>query len=99
MKIDKVGYIYILANHKNGTLYVWVTSDLKKRMREHKNNITWWFSSKYDTKLLIYYEDCGNIENAILREKQLKWGSRKRKIELIESINPNWNDLHENIID
>ena len=95
--MTKNWYIYIIANQKNGTLYVWVTSNLLKRIREHKNNITEGFTSKYSTKLLVYYEDCGSIESAILREKQLKWWSRKRKIDLIESINPSWRDLYDDI--
>ena len=70
--MTKNWYIYIITNQKNGTLYVWVTSNLSKRIREHKNDIHEWFASKYNAKLLVYYEYCGSIENAILREKQLK---------------------------
>jgi len=97
--MSKKWYIYILANKKNGTLYVWVTSNLQKRIWEHKNHTTWWFTTKYNTQRLVYYEDCGSIENAILREKQLKSWNRKRKIDLIESINSDWKDLYDDIVD
>ncbi len=86
-------YIYILFNKRNGTLYTGVTSDLKKRVYEHKNKLTEGFTSKYDVDKLGYYEEYNNIKNAIEREKQIKDGSRKKKIALIESMNPFWKDL------
>lgn len=86
-------YIYILFNKRNGTLYTGVTSDLKKRVYEHKNKLIEGFTSKYDVDKLGYYEEYNNIKNAIEREKQIKDGSRKKKIALIESINPFWKDL------
>lgn len=86
-------YIYILFNKRNGTLYTGVTSDLKKRVYEHKNKLTEGFTSKYDVDKLGYYEEQNDIKNAIEREKQIKDGSRKKKIALIESMNPFWKDL------
>ena len=90
--------IYILSNKKNGTLYVGVTSDLVKRIWQHKNNVASGFASKYKCKSLVYYELYDDIENAILREKKIKGGSRKKKIDLIEGLNPNWNDLYKGIV-
>lgn len=90
--------IYIMANKKNGTLYTGVTSDLVKRVYEHKISVTKGFSSQYDCKMLVYYEAHNEMIEAILREKQIKAGSRKRKIELIEGVNPGWNDLYEEIV-
>ncbi|MFA7298348.1 MAG: GIY-YIG nuclease family protein [Candidatus Absconditabacterales bacterium] len=93
--MNKLGYVYILSNKKNGTLYVGVTSDLIKRIYEHKNKTIPGFSSQYGLDKLVYYEECGDIKNAIAREKQLKGGNRKNKLQLIENINPQWRDLSE----
>ena len=98
MSDEKQGYVYILFNKKNGTLYTGVTSNLIKRVYEHKNKLADGFSSKYDISKLGYYEVYGSIVLAIEREKQIKGGSRKKKIELIESMNPEWNDLYDSII-
>ena len=81
-------YIYILANKRNGTLYIGVTSNLVKRVYEHKNNIIEGFSKKYHVHKLVYYEITNDIESAIRREKQLKKWNRKWKLELIEKNNP-----------
>ena len=86
-------YIYILFNKRNGTLYTGVTSDLKKRVYEHKNKTYEGFTSKYNVIKLGYYEEYNDIKQAIEREKQIKDGSRKKKMRLIESINPSWEDL------
>ena len=86
-------YIYILFNKRNGTLYTGVTSDLKRRVYEHKNKVFDGFTSKYDVNKLGYYEEYNDIKQAIEREKQIKDGSRKKKKSLIESINPSWEDL------
>lgn len=94
----KNGFLYILSNKPNGTLYVGVTSNLIKRIYEHKNEITPGFSTRYNVKNLVYYEIFDFIEDAIAREKQLKAGSRAKKIILIESINPKWKDLYEEIL-
>ena len=87
-----------MTNKRDGTLYTGVTSDLVQRIHEHKNNVKAKFASKYNCKILVYYETFDDIENAIMREKQLKAGSRKKKIELIETLNSDWRDLYEDII-
>ena len=89
--------IYMMANRKNGTLYTGVTSDLIKRVYEHKNNFVESFTQKYNCKLLVFYELSDSMETAIMREKQIKAGSRKKKLELIENQNPSWVDLFEQI--
>lgn len=93
----KPWYIYIMASERNGTLYAGVTSNILRRIEEHKNWIIEWFSKKYNTKLCVYYEYFESIESAIMREKQLKWWNRKQKLELIEIMNPEWRDLTEQI--
>jgi len=90
-------YVYILASKKNWTLYIWVTSDLKKRIYEHKEWLIDWFTKKYDVKHLVYYEEHSTIEDAIYKEKQLKKWNRSWKIELIEEKNPQWEDLYDDI--
>ena len=90
-------YVYILFSKKNGTLYTGVTSDLKKRIWEHKSKIIDGFTSKYNVDKLGYYEICNDINSAISGEKQIKAGNRKNKINLITSMNPNWEDLYEKI--
>lgn len=92
------GYIYILFNKQNGTLYTGVTSNLAKRIYEHKNKLADGFTKKYNVDKLGYYEIYDTIEAAIEREKQIKGGSRKQKLQLIESINPHWTDLYDTII-
>jgi putative endonuclease len=82
----KKGYIYIMTNKPNGTLYIGVTNDLVRRVYEHKNSLVDGFTKRYKLKSLVYYEVFDFIENAIEREKQLKAGSRTKKIFLIESI-------------
>jgi len=94
----KQGYIYILFNQRNGTLYVGVTSNIVKRIYEHKNKFTGGFTQRYNIDKLGYYEVFPTIASAINREKQIKSGSRKKKIDLIESINPGWNDLYNEIV-
>ena len=91
----KRAYVYILSNKRNGTLYVGVISNLVKRIFEHKEKVVNGFSAKYNLDLLVYYEEWWNIEEAIQREKQLKAGNRKKKLGLIESINPDCKDLSE----
>ncbi|MCL2593511.1 MAG: GIY-YIG nuclease family protein [Defluviitaleaceae bacterium] len=94
----KQGYVYIMFNQKSGTLYTGVTSDLVKRVYEHKNGIFDGFTKQYGIDKLGYYEICGSVKDAILREKQIKAGSRKKKIELIEKQNPDWLDIYFTII-
>ncbi|HIS81992.1 TPA: GIY-YIG nuclease family protein [Candidatus Scatenecus faecavium] len=93
----KNGYVYILFNKRNGTLYTGVTSDLQKRVCEHKNKLIDGFTKKYNVDKLAYYEVCENIEDAIVKEKKLKGYSRKNKLKLIEINNPDWNDLYDDI--
>jgi putative endonuclease len=90
--------VYIVANKKKGTLYTGVTSMLAKRVYEHKKGIIHGFTKKYHCKLLVFFELHETMESAITREKQIKAGSRKKKIQLIETINPSWTDLYEGII-
>ena len=87
-------YVYILVSKRNGTLYIGVTSNLVKRVYEHKNNIIEGFTKKYNIQKLVYYEITDDIESAIRREKQLKKWNRKWKINLIENSNPEWRDLY-----
>ena len=93
MFMDRQSYIYIMANRPNGTLYIGVTSDLIRRNWEHKNGLSDGFSKEHSTNQLVYYEVFDDIYNAITREKQLKKWKRQWKIELIEKINPRWEDL------
>jgi putative endonuclease len=95
---EKKGYVYILFNKRNGTLYTGVTSNLVKRVYEHKNKLAPGFTEKYGVDKLGYYEMCSSIVSAIEREKQIKGGSRRRKLALIESMNPDWRDLYESIL-
>ena len=91
-------YLYILASDRNGTLYIGVTSDLIKRIQQHKTKIMDGFSKKYDVRKLVHYEQTENIYSAIAREKALKKWNRAWKINLIEQNNPNWDDLYFKII-
>ncbi len=94
----KTMYVYILSNKKNGTLYVGVTSDLIRRIYEHKERIFKGFSSKYHTSNLVYFEEYDDEITAIEREKQLKKAYRKYKLNLINQFNPEWNDLYKEIV-
>ena len=97
MSREKKSYGYILFNEINGTLYTGVTSDLIKRVWQHKEGFVKNFTNKYDVDKLGYYEVFGDIKLAIEREKQIKSGSRKKKLELIEKNNPHWVDLYYDI--
>ena len=90
-------YVYILANKRNGTLYVGVTNDLRRRIHEHKNNLIEGFTKKYNVHDLVYFEQTIDIQSALQREKQIKIWKRKWKIDLIESSNPEWKDLHDGL--
>ena len=89
--------IYILASKRNGTLYIGVTSDLAKRVWEHKNHLAEGFTRKYGVDRLVYHETHETAESAIAREKKLKKWNRAWKIRLIEKDNPNWHDLYEKL--
>ena len=94
---DKSFYVYIMAKARNSTFYVGITSDLAKRVWEHKNKVTDGFTQKYDIKNLVYYETHNNAEAAIHREKRLKKWNRTWKMRIIEEMNPEWEDLYESI--
>ncbi len=91
-------YVYILASQRNGTLYIGVTNNLVRRVYEHKNNLVKGFTAKYKIYDLVYYEQTADIQSAINREKQLKKWNRKWKLDLIENVNPDWNDLYNDIV-
>ena len=91
----KKSYVYLLSNKNNTVIYIGVTSDLLKRIYQHKVNLFKGFSAKYNCNRLVYFEEFSDINQAIIREKQLKAGNRKRKEELINAQNPNWDDLSE----
>ncbi|MCX6575592.1 MAG: GIY-YIG nuclease family protein [Candidatus Aminicenantes bacterium] len=90
-------YVYILTNQRNTVLYAGVTSDLEKRIYEHKSKLIAGFTKKYNVNKLVYYEIFEIIDEAIKREKQIKAATRKKKIKLIENTNPGWNDLAEKL--
>ena len=90
-------YIYIMTNAKHTALYTGVTNDLKRRVWEHKEKFVDGFTKKYHIDMLLYYEVCESIEGAIMREKQIKAGSRKKKIELINNMNREWRDLYDEL--
>jgi len=89
--------VYIMASQRNGTLYVGVTSDLVKRIWEHKSNAVQGFTKEYSVHYLVWYEQHESAESAIQREKQIKKWDRAWKLELIHSCNPDWRDLYEEI--
>ncbi len=92
-------YVYILSSAKNGTLYIGITNDLKRRVWEHKHDLIKGFTQEYEIHNLVYYEQTEDIESAILREKQLKKWNRIWKIQLVNTKNPNWEDLYSLIND
>ena len=93
MTNDKQPAVYIVANKRNGTLYTGVTSDLVKRISQHREGVVPGFTARYGCKLLVWYEIFEDMPNAIAREKQIKAGSRAKKLELIETMNSDWRDL------
>jgi putative endonuclease len=95
--MNKIYYVYILASRRNGTLYIGITSDLVKRVWEHKDKTIKGFTAKYNVNKLVYYEEHNDVNDAIQREKMLKEWNRKWKLELIEKDNPYWNDLYGRI--
>ena len=90
-------FVYILTNKLNSVLYTGITRDLKRRVYEHRNKMVDGFSKRYNVSKLVYYEVFDDPEYAILREKQLKAGSRKKKLDLINSMNKEWIDLYDRI--
>ncbi len=92
-------FVYMMTNANNRVLYIGVTSDLPKRIYEHKNHLDKTsFTSQYNVEKLVYYESTPDIEAAIAREKQLKGWVRKKKNWLIKQMNPDWEDLYESIL-
>ena len=89
--------VYMVANRRNGAIYTGVTSDLPKRAWQHREGIVEGFSKRYGCKLLVWYELHETMESAILREKQIKAGSRKKKVASIVEDNPEWRDLYSKI--
>ncbi len=92
--MSKEYYVYIMTN-KSRTLYTGMTSNLMRRVHEHKNKLIEGFTSKYNIHILVYYESTSNVHAALAREKQIKGWLRSKKIALIESVNPEWKDLSE----
>jgi putative endonuclease len=90
-------YVYIMTNKHNTVLYTGITNDLRRRIYEHKEKLVAGFTEKYNITKLVYYEVFDDVENAISREKQIKAGSRQKKIQLITSINREWRDLYRRI--
>ena len=95
--MEDQGFVYIMASQRNGTLYLGVTSDLPKRVWEHRNGVVEGFTKKYGCKLLVWYQICGSLEFARQRELQMKKWKRAWKIDLIEQTNPHWKDLYETL--
>ena len=92
-------YVYILTNEKGNVLYTGVTNDLLRRVYEHKHHLARGsFTAQYNVEKLVYYEVTSDVEAAIAREKQIKGWNRKRKNKLVETKNPNWNDLSEGLL-
>jgi putative endonuclease len=93
--MEKHFCVYIMTNKSNTVLYTGVTNDIVRRVYEHKQKLIKGFTSRYNITKLVYYEATTDINSAIAREKQIKAGSRRKKIALIESMNPDWKDLLE----
>jgi len=95
--MEKGGYVYLLTNNPQTVIYTGVTNDLKRRVFEHKEKLVEGFTKGYNVSKLVYFEQFENILSAIEREKQIKGGSRKDKINLIKSVNPKFEDLYNNL--
>jgi putative endonuclease len=95
MNVEHKYYVYIMTNKVNTTLYTGVTNNIQRRVLEHRSARGKGFARKYKVTKFVYFESTDRIESAIYREKQIKGGSRRKKIELIESMNPEWVDLYE----
>ncbi len=95
--MNKQHYVYIMTNKNNSVLYTGMTNNLIRRVYEHKEKIIDGFTKKYNCTKLVYYEIFNDSYNAIAREKQIKAGSRKKKIDLINAVNPEWKDLYDDL--
>ena len=98
MTVGREYCVYMMTNAHNTVIYTGVTNDLARRVYEHKNGLGGIFTKKYNVIKLVYFEVTDNVQAALAREKQIKGGSRKKKIDLIESVNAEWKDLYEEII-
>jgi len=96
--MSKKSYVYIMTNKRNKVLYTGVTGDLIKRVYEHKEKLTKGFTKKYNVNKLVYYEVFDDMANAISREKQIKAGTREKKIELVNIMNDKWQDLYPELL-
>ena len=94
----RLGYVYILASQRNGTLYTGVTSDLGRRVYEHKQGLASAFTKRYGATTLVWYEQFPTIQDAIQRETSIKRWKRSWKLEMIEKVNPQWKDLSAGLV-
>jgi len=90
-------YVYIMTNKHNTVLYTGVTNDLKKRAWQHREKLVEGFTKRYNVTKLVYYEVCDNVRAAIAREKQIKAGSRQKKVDLVNGMNSRWRDLYDDL--
>jgi putative endonuclease len=95
--VEKQYYVYIMTNKRNTVLYTGVTNDLRRRAYEHRTGQGGGFSSKYNVNKLVYYEIGNDARSAIAREKQIKGGSRQKKLDLVNGMNPEWRDLYDEL--
>lgn len=95
--MERQYYVYMMTNKRNSVLYTGITNDLKRRVYEHKEKLIDGFTKKYNITKLVYYEICRDVNNAIFREKQIKGGSRAKKVELVKRMNLVWRDLYEDL--
>ena len=96
--MNKPGFVYIVTNRRNGTLYIGVTSNLAQRIWQHREGFVDGFTRKHGLKRLVWFQDCGSIVQAIVREKQMKTWHRLWKLRVIEEMNPEWNDLFDTLV-
>lgn len=99
MPRERTPCVYLMASRRNGTLYLGVTSNLVRRVHQHRESALAGFTKRHRCKVLVWFEVHGSMESAITREQQLKGGSRDRKLALIEAQNPHWNDLYPRLIE
>ena len=92
--MEKNYYVYIMTNKNNAVLYTGITNDLKRRVYEHREKLAEGFTKRYNITKLVHYEICRDVTSAILREKQIKGGSRAKKVELVNRMNSEWRDLY-----
>ena len=95
--MDSPGYVYIMANKRNGAIYLGAAADLPKRVWEHKEGVNEGFTRKYGCKMLVWYEQHGNLHDARRREVQMKNWRRSWKLKRIEAMNPEWDDLYDSL--